>query len=103
MAMPRRDAAGIFALRNRRGVAVVSVLCGAAWAAAQPELERLISIDLVLYGSSLLLEFAALGGAAAARAELSGLQGRQFWRCLYAGRGSSGVDRYASMPRARRR
>ena len=52
----------IFALRNRRGVPWVSVLlCGAAWAAALSlTFERLISIDLVLYGSSLLLEFVAL-------------------------------------------
>jgi amino acid transporter len=49
-------------MRNRRGVPWVSVLlCGAAWAAALSlSFERLISIDLVLYGSSLLLEFAAL-------------------------------------------
>ena len=53
---------GIFALRNRRDVPWVSVLlCGAAWAAALSlPFERLISIDLVLYGSSLLLEFVAL-------------------------------------------
>jgi amino acid transporter len=52
----------IFALRSRRGVPWVSVLlCGAAWAAALSlSFERLISIDLILYGSSLLLEFAAL-------------------------------------------
>jgi amino acid transporter len=37
------------------------LLCGAAWAAAiSLPFERLISIDLVLYGSSLLLEFVAL-------------------------------------------
>jgi amino acid transporter len=53
---------GIFALRNRRDVPWVSVLlCGAAWAAALSlPFERLISIDLILYGSSLLLEFVAL-------------------------------------------
>jgi amino acid transporter len=52
----------IFARRNRRNVPWVSViLCGAAWAAALSlSFERLISIDLILYGSSLLLEFAAL-------------------------------------------
>ena len=52
----------IFARRNRRGVPWVSVLfCGVAWAAALSlSFERLISIDLILYGSSLLLEFAAL-------------------------------------------
>lgn len=50
------------ARRNRRGVPVVSVgLCGLAWALAlNLKFERLISIDLVLYGASLLLEFAAL-------------------------------------------
>ena len=53
---------GIFALRNRRDVPWVSVLlCGAAWAAALSlPFERLISIDLVLYGASLMLEFIAL-------------------------------------------
>jgi amino acid transporter len=52
----------IFARRNRRGVPWISVLvCGAAWAAALSlTFERLISIDLILYGSSLLLEFVAL-------------------------------------------
>ena len=52
----------IFARRNRRDVPWVSVLCcGLAWAAALSlSFERLISIDLILYGSSLLLEFAAL-------------------------------------------
>ena len=52
----------ILALRNRRGVPWISVLlCGAAWALAlKLPFERLISIDLILYGSSLLLEFVAL-------------------------------------------
>jgi len=52
----------VFALRNRRGVPWVSVLfCSLAWALAlKLPFERLISIDLILYGSSLLLEFAAL-------------------------------------------
>ncbi|MGD0682076.1 MAG: APC family permease [Terracidiphilus sp.] len=52
----------IFIRRNRRDVPWVSVLvCGTAWAAALSlSFERLISIDLILYGSSLLLEFAAL-------------------------------------------
>jgi amino acid transporter len=50
------------ALRNRRGVPWVSVLfCGVAWALALGlTFERLITIDLILYGSSLLLEFGAL-------------------------------------------
>jgi len=49
-------------LRNRRGVPWVSVLfCAATWALAlRFSFERLISIDLVLYGGSLLLEFVAL-------------------------------------------
>ncbi len=53
---------GILARRNRRGVPWVSVLvCGVAWALAlNLPFERLISIDLILYGSSLLLEFVAL-------------------------------------------
>jgi amino acid transporter len=48
--------------RNRRGAPWVSVLvCGVAWALAlKLPFERLISIDLILYGSSLLLEFVAL-------------------------------------------
>jgi len=52
----------IFARRNRRDVPWVSVLfCAVAWAAALSlSFERLISIDLILYGSSLLLEFVAL-------------------------------------------
>jgi amino acid transporter len=47
---------------NRRGVPWMSVLlCGVAWALAlNIPFERLISIDLILYGSSLLLEFVAL-------------------------------------------
>lgn len=52
----------VLARRNRRNVPWVSVLvCGAAWALAlKLPFERLISIDLMLYGSSLLLEFVAL-------------------------------------------
>jgi len=52
----------LFARRNSRGVPWVSVLvCGLAWALAlKLPFERLISIDLILYGSSLLLEFVAL-------------------------------------------
>ena len=52
----------VFARRNQRGVPWVSVLlCGLAWALAiKLPFERLISIDLILYGTSLLLEFAAL-------------------------------------------
>jgi amino acid transporter len=52
----------VFKRRNRRGVPWVSlVACGTAWAlAVKLPFERLISIDLILYGSSLILEFAAL-------------------------------------------
>jgi amino acid transporter len=52
----------LLAIRNRRSVPWISVLfCGAAWGLAlKLPFERLISIDLILYGSSLLLEFAAL-------------------------------------------
>ncbi|MGD0733050.1 MAG: APC family permease [Terracidiphilus sp.] len=52
----------VVALRNSRDVPWVSVLlCGLAWALAlKLPFERLISIDLILYGSSLLLEFVAL-------------------------------------------
>lgn len=47
---------------NRRGVPWVSVLlCGLAWALAlKLPFERLIAIDLIFYGSSLMLEFIAL-------------------------------------------
>jgi amino acid transporter len=50
------------ARRNSRGVPWVSVLlCGLAWALAlKLPFERLISVDLILYGSGLLLEFVAL-------------------------------------------
>ncbi len=53
---------GVLARRNGRGVPWVSVLfCGVAWALALSlTFERLITIDLILYGSSLLLEFVAL-------------------------------------------
>lgn len=53
---------GFFAHRNRHGVPWVSVLaCGLAWALAlKLPFERLICIDLILYGSSLILEFVAL-------------------------------------------
>ncbi len=52
----------IVARRNERGVPWVSVLlCGLAWALAlNLKFEKLITIDLVLYGTSLLLEFVAL-------------------------------------------
>jgi amino acid transporter len=51
-----------FARRNSHNVPWVSVLlCGLGWALAlNLKFERLISIDLILYGSSLLLEFVAL-------------------------------------------
>ena len=52
----------VVAKRNSRGVPWVSVLlCGGSWALAlRLPFERLISIDLILYGSSLMLEFVAL-------------------------------------------
>jgi amino acid transporter len=52
----------VMAKLNSRGVPWVSVvLCGLAWGLAlKLPFERLISIDLILYGSSLLLEFVAL-------------------------------------------
>jgi amino acid transporter len=50
------------ALRNRRGAPWAAiVLCSTGWALALHfSFERLISIDLILYGSSLILEFVAL-------------------------------------------
>jgi amino acid transporter len=52
----------VMARRTRTGTPWVSVvLCSAAWALALGlSFERLISIDLVLYGAALLLEFVAL-------------------------------------------
>jgi amino acid transporter len=52
----------IFERRNSRGAPWVSVLfCGLAWALALSlPFEKLISIDLILYGTSLILEFVAL-------------------------------------------
>lgn len=52
----------VIAHRNAKGVPWVSVLaCGLAWALAlRLPFERLISIDLILYGASLILEFVAL-------------------------------------------
>jgi amino acid transporter len=52
----------VVARRNAKGVPWVSVLlCGLAWALAlNLPFERLISIDLILYGASLILEFVAL-------------------------------------------
>ena len=52
----------VLARKNRRGVPWVAVLaCAAAWALALPfSFERLISLDLILYGASLILEFVAL-------------------------------------------
>ncbi len=51
-----------FAAHNRHGAPWISVvICGLAWALAlRFSFERLISIDLILYGSSLILEFVAL-------------------------------------------
>ena len=52
----------VLAAKTRAGVPWASVvLCSAAWALAlRLSFERLISIDLVLYGGALLLEFVAL-------------------------------------------
>jgi len=52
----------IVARRNKHDVPWVSVLlCGSAWALAlNLKMEKLISIDLILYGASLILEFIAL-------------------------------------------
>ena len=51
-----------FLRRNRRGAPWFSIFaCGVGWALALSlPFERLISIDLVLYGTSLILEFVAL-------------------------------------------
>ena len=51
-----------FSRCNRRGVPWVAVVaCAVGWAlAAQMSFERLLSIDIILYGTSLILEFASL-------------------------------------------
>jgi amino acid transporter len=57
----RHAAAGRRQTQQPRRPWVSVVLCGLAWALAlKLPFERLISIDLILYGSSLLLEFVAL-------------------------------------------
>ena len=79
----------VLARRNRRGVPWVSVLlCGLAWALAlNLPFERLISIDLILYGSSLLLEFVALVVLRLREPHLdAALPSRQPGRCLPARR-----------------
>jgi len=75
------------------------VLCGLAWGLAlKLPFERLISIDLILYGSSLLLEFVALAVLRVREPNLgAAIQGRQFCRCLPAGRWSGGVDRLCTL------
>ncbi len=52
----------VFLRRNRRGAPWFSIFaCGVGWALALSlPFERLISIDLILYGTSLILEFVAL-------------------------------------------
>lgn len=52
----------VLARTNRRAAPWVAVLaCAVAWALALPfNFERLISLDLILYGASLILEFVAL-------------------------------------------
>jgi amino acid transporter len=52
----------VVALKTKAGVPWVSVLlCSVGWAlAVRMSFERLISIDLVLYGAALVLEFVAL-------------------------------------------
>ncbi|HLJ78520.1 MAG TPA: APC family permease [Acidobacteriaceae bacterium] len=52
----------MLARKNQRAVPWVAVLaCAVAWALALPfNFERLIALDLILYGASLILEFVAL-------------------------------------------
>ena len=96
----------VVARRNSRGVPWVSVLlCGLAWALAlKLPFERLISIDLILYGSSLLLEFVALVVLRMREPELrAALQGRQHCLCLPAGRRARSSDRLCALCLARRK
>ena len=86
------------ARRNHRGVPWVSVmLCGLAWALAlRLPFERLISIDLILYGSSLLLEFVALAVLRFREPELERpfKAGNLFFACLL-GVGPAALIAYA--------
>ena len=92
------------ARRNRRGVPWVSViLCGAAWALAlKLPFERLISIDLILYGSSLLLEFVALAVLRLREPNLA-RPFKAFYRCLFAGRGAGRAHRLCVVGFAQRK
>ncbi len=89
-----------FLHRNRRGVPWVSVLVVdwvGRWRSSLP-FERLISIDLILYGSSLILEFLALIIAAPARARAAApLPRRQLQLCLPARRRSNSAHRLRAL------
>jgi len=88
----------VVAARNRRGVPWVSVaLCGLAWALAlELPFEKLISIDLVLYGSSLLLEFVALVVLRLRESELvRPFKAGNFWFACALGVGPAALIAYA--------
>ena len=96
----------VVARRNSRGVPWVSVLlCGLAWALAlKLPFERLISIDLILYGSSLLLEFVALVVLRVREPYLERpFKAGNFARRLPAGTWSGGLDRLRAVCLARRK
>jgi amino acid transporter len=86
------------AARNGRGVPWISVmLCGLAWALAlKLPFEKLISIDLVLYGSSLLLEFVALVVLRVREPELKRpFKAGSVWFACALGMGPAGLIAYA--------
>lgn len=86
------------AARNSRGVPWVSVLlCGLAWALAlKLTFERLITIDLVLYGTSLLLEFVALVVLRAREPELKRpFKAGNLWMACALGVGPAALIGYA--------
>jgi hypothetical protein len=96
----------VLARRNSRGVPWVSVLlCGLAWALAlKLPFERLISIDLILYGSSLLLEFVALAVLRIREPNLERpFKAGNLAFCLPAGSGSGRADRLCALGLARRK
>ncbi len=85
----------VLAKRWTNGVPWVSVLaCSVGWALALGfTFERLISIDLVLYGGSLVLEFVALDRSAAA-----GTESASSVPCSGRGIGSGGYGNWAVDP-----
>ena len=74
------------------------LFCGVAWALAlQLAFERLISIDLILYGASLLLEFVALAVLRFGSPSWSGPSAQATYRSLSAGSRTRSPDRLCAL------